>query len=258
MLSFGAMKQIIRASLSIIAFLVVWEIIARIGFIHISLFPPPTRVAVAFLEMAQSGELLRDVQASLWRAFVGLALGSILGVVVGLVTGRIERINNYLSPIIQIFRPLPPVAIIPLVIVWFGIGETSKLFSIGFAVFFPVWVNTHIGAREIPKTYLWSAQTLRVRRFELFWRVIFPGALPFIVAGFRTGIAIAFVMVFVSELAGASAGIGYQISVSHLAYRVDRMIAALILLGLFGASADLILTRLLWAAFPWLKLLGQK
>lgn len=252
------MKQIIRASLSIVVFLVAWEIIARIGFIHISLFPPPTRVALAFLEMARSGELMRDVQASLWRAFVGLALGSLVGVFLGLVTGRIEKINNYLSPLIQLFRPLPPVAIIPLVIVWFGIGETSKLFSIAFAVFFPVWINTHVGAREIPRTFIWSAQTLRVSRLELFWKVIFPGALPFIVAGFRTGIAIAFVMVFVSELAGASAGIGYQISVSHLAYRVDRMIAALILLGLFGASADFILTRFLWFLFPWLKLLGQK
>jgi len=261
------MKQIVRASISIVVFLIAWEIIARTGFIHISLFPPPTRVAEAFVEMARSGELARDLRASLWRAVIGFVLGSGVAIATGLVTGRIEALNNYLSPLMQLFRPLPPVAIIPLIIVWFGIGEVSKVFSIAFAVFFPVWVNTHIGAREIPVMFLWSVYSLGVRGFTvlwkvivpgaLLWRVILPGALPFIVAGFRTGIAIAFIMVFVSELAGASAGIGYQISVSHLAYRVDRMIAALILLGVLGAGADLLLTRLIWFTCPWLKL-GQK
>jgi ABC-type nitrate/sulfonate/bicarbonate transport system permease component len=252
------MKRIAQVSLSIVVFLVVWEIIARAGFIHISLFPPPTRVVRAFVEMARSGELVRDMKASLWRAVVGFVLGSAIGIAVGLITGRIEMLNNYLSPLIQLFRPLPPVAIIPLVIVWFGIGEVSKVFSISFAVFFPVWMNAHVGAREIPKIFLWSAHTLGVKKFNMLWKVIFPAALQFIMAGLRTGIAIAFIMVFVSELAGASAGIGYQISVSYLAYRVDRMIAALILLGLFGATADIVLTRLIWFIFPWLRLVGQK
>jgi NitT/TauT family transport system permease protein len=93
----------------------------------------------------------------------------------------------------------------------------------------------------------------RAAPFPILWKVIFPAALPFIVSGLRTGIATAFIMVFVSELAGASAGIGYQISVSHLAYRVDRMIAALILLGVFGAVSDLLLIRFIWLAFPWLR-----
>lgn len=252
------MKRIARARLSIFIFLTAWELIARTGFIHVSLFPPPTRVIQAFGEMFQSGELVRDIKASLWRAVLGLVAGSAIAISTGLVTGRVAAINNYLSPMIQLFRPLPPVAMIPLVIVWFGIGEVSKIVSISFAVFFPVWINTHIGAREIPRTFLWSAQTLGVKGISTLWKVIFPAALPFTLAGVRTGVAIAFIMVFVSELAGASAGIGYQISVSHLAYRVDRMMAALMLLGLCGAVADLMLTRLTWFVFPWLKLLGQK
>ena len=252
------MQQALRVGISIGVLLVIWEILARTGSVHISLFPPPTQVGQAFIELARSGELARDIQASIWRAVVGFMLGSIVAVVVGLVTGRIERIDYYVSPILQLFRPLPPVAIIPLIIIWFGIGEVSKLFSIAFAVFFPVWINTHTGAREVPQTFLWSAQTLGIRGFRVLSGVIFPAALPFIVVGLRTGVAIAFIMVFVSELAGASAGIGYQISVSHLAYRVDRMMAALILLGLFGAVADVILIRLTWFVFPWLKLLTQK
>ncbi len=247
------MKRIFRTTLSILIFLLAWELIARAGFIHISLFPPPSRVAMAFAEMARSGELLRDIRASIWRAVVGFAIGSAAGIAAGLVTGRVKWVDGYLSPLIQLFRPLPPVAIVPLVIVWFGIGEVSKIFSISFAVFFPVWINTHLGANEIPRTFLWSAQSLGIRGVSALLKVIFPASLPFIAAGLRNGIAIAFVMVFVSELAGASAGIGYQISVSHLAYRVDRMIAALALLGLFGACADFLLTRILWFLFPWLK-----
>lgn len=208
--------------------------------------------------MARSGELLRDIQASLWRALIGFCLGSVIAIFVGLLTGRIKLFSNYLSPLIQLLRPLPPVAIIPLVIVWFGIGEVSKIFSISFAVFFPVWINTHVGVRDIPKTFLWSAHTLKIRGLAILWKVIFPAALPFIVAGLRTGISIAFIMVFVSELAGASSGIGYQIYSSQLAYRMDRMIAALVLLGLFGALADIGLLAIIRLVFPWLKLSGQK
>jgi ABC-type nitrate/sulfonate/bicarbonate transport system permease component len=251
-------KRLLRNSISIALFLLAWELISRLGFIHISLFPPPTKVLAAFGEMARSGELVRDIGASLWRAAVGFAIGSAAGILLGLISGRIEWVDNYLSPLIQLFRPLPPVAIIPLVIVWFGIGEVSKVFSISFAVFFPVWINAYVGSRDIPRTFLWSAQTLKVQGLPVLWKVIFPAALPFIAAGLRGGIAVAFVMVFVSELAGASAGIGYQISVSHLAYRVDRMMAALVLLALFGAAADLLLTRALWWFFPWLKFPLQK
>jgi ABC-type nitrate/sulfonate/bicarbonate transport system permease component len=252
------MKRVVQGGISILLFLVAWEVLARGQFIHISLFPPPTQVAVAFREMAESGELVRDVKASLWRAVVGFCIGSGIGICVGLLSGRVVAISNYVGPLIQLFRPLPPVAIIPLVIVWFGIGEPSKIFSISFAVFFPIWINTHLGVQQIPKTFIWGARTLRVKGPAVLWKVVFPASLPFITAGLRTGIALAFVMVFVSELTGASAGIGYQISVSHLAYRVDRMIAALILLGLLGAAADVVLTRTLWLVFPWLRVPSQK
>lgn len=247
------MKRALRTGTSILLFLIAWELVSRAQFVPVSLFPPPSQVARAFIEMARSGELLRDIQSSLWRAVVGFIAGSLSGVVIGLLTGRVEFLKNYFSPIIQLFRPLPPVAIIPLIIVWFGIGELSKIFSIAFAVFFPVWINTHLGAEATPNFFLWSAKSLGVEKINVIWKVVFPAALPLIIAGLRTGIAIAFVMVFVSELAGASAGIGYQISVSQLAYRVDRMLADLVLLGALGALADLLLTRLAWWRFPWLR-----
>jgi|SRR3989344_615903 len=234
-------------------FIILWQFISISGLINIALFPPPTKVFSAFIELLNSGELLLHINSSMWRVLAGLAIGSIFGIIFGLLTGRIKFIDESLSPLFHIFRSFPPVAIIPLVIAWFGIGETAKLFSISFAVFFPVWINSHIGASSISVYYFRAASTLTKSISKKFLKVILPASLPFIIAGIRTGIAIAFIMIFVSELAGSSNGIGYLISVSHLAYRIDKMIVGLLLLGFFGALTDCIFVRLIKRSFPWIE-----
>lgn len=205
------------------------------------------------IEWIKSGEFWRDISSSFWRTISGFSIGGIIGIIVGLLTGRLSMFNRFLSPLIQIFRPLPPVAIIPLVIVWFGIENPAKIFSIAFAVFFPVWINTHMGATSIPSMYIWSSKILTHSKLKTMFKVYLPAALPTIVAGLRTSIAIAFIMVYVSEIAGASEGIGYQISISHLAYRIDKMIAALFILASAGAIADFLFTETVNLIFPWIK-----
>ena len=251
------MRNWARLAVSLSVFLCVWELLGRSGIFPKPLFPPPTRVAVAMFAMMRNG-LGLDILVSLERAAVGWMIGSLVGIVVGLITGRNATLDGYLSPIIQVFRPLPPVAIIPIIIVWFGIGDVSKLFSIAFAVFFPVWINAHLGAQKIPPSFIWGAKSLKADRMTIMRNVIFPGSLPFIAAGLRTGVAVAFVMVYVSELAGASAGLGYEINASYLAYRVDQMFAALIVLGALGYLADVGVEKGLYAVFPWLKYASQK
>jgi NitT/TauT family transport system permease protein len=245
--------KFIRLAIPIFILLLVWELISRSGGVNVALFPPPTKVLLALWEMIRSGELFYDMRASYVRLLLGLLTGALAGVGLGLLTGRFKPIAEALTPLIQLFRPLPPVAIIPLVIVWFGIGEVAKVFSIGFAVFFPVWLNTHLGAGQVPQRLLWSASTLTTSRAKIFWRVVFPASLPFIVAGLRTGIAVAFVMVFVAELTGASEGIGYEISTAHLSYRIDKMMAALAVLGASGALGDYIFAKGALKKYPWLK-----
>ena len=237
----------------ILIFIILWHIISTSGFVNITLFPPPTKVFDAFVELLNSGELFLHIKSSMLRVFAGLLIGSLLGIIFGLLTGRIKLIEQSLSPLFHVFRSFPPVAIIPLVIAWFGIGETAKLFSISFAVFFPVWINSHIGASNIQLHYLQAASTLTKSIFKKWFKVILPASLPFIVAGIRTGIAIAFIMIFVSELAGASSGIGYLISVSHLAYRIDKMIVGLLLLGFFGAATDYVFVKIIRRLFPWIE-----
>ena len=240
--------------LPIIVVILIWEGVCYFRIVNNALFPPPWKVAIALWQMLVDGSLISDTIASLWRVILGLSIGSIVGIGVGIATGRSDKIAKIISPIIHILRPLPPVAIIPLIIIWFGIGDIAKIFSISFAVFFPVWISAHIGSERIPLTYLWSARFLTVSKLKLFFKLILPASLPFIVSGIRTGIAMAFIMVFVSELAGASIGLGYRISISQLVYRIDEMMAALIVLALLCAIVDQLFIYIINKFLPWLKL----
>jgi len=237
----------------LLAFALIWQLASTSGAVNGTLFPPPTEVFSSLLTLAASGELFTHINTSLWRVFLGLFLGGSLGILIGILTGRVRIVNISLNPILQVFRSFPPVALIPFIIVWLGIGDTAKLFSIGFAVFFPVWINTHVGASRIPLNYLHATATLTKSRVKKWFKVILPASLPFIVVGLRTAIGIAFIMVFVSELAGASSGLGYLISVSQAAYRMDLMMAGLIVLGFFGAFTDYAFVKLVRRIFPWME-----
>jgi ABC-type nitrate/sulfonate/bicarbonate transport system ATPase subunit/ABC-type nitrate/sulfonate/bicarbonate transport system permease component len=243
----------LRLLLPIVLALVIWEGAARWGDFDPTTLPAPSRVARAFIGLVETGELWRDMRTSIGRLSLGLALGVSLGMAVGLVTGAFRGGSTAIEPFLQVLRPLPPVAILPLIISWMGIGDGAKVFAITFGTFFPVWLNTHQGVRLIPTHLVWSATTMGLSRSELLRDVLLPAAMPFTLVGIRLAIAMAIVMVFVAELAGASSGIGYQISISQQAYRTDRMMAALTVLGALGAGGDALFV---WGArrlLPWLE-----
>ena len=234
-----------------------WEAISGSGIVPRSLFPGPVDVAAAAAEWARGGELLLDLSASLGRALIGYVVGGSFGLVIGLVSGRSPMVDAVVSPLIQALRPIPPVSIIPLVILWAGIGDGAKVGATAFAVFFPIWVATHVGARNVPQIYLWSGHLLGASPGRQLWAIVLPSALPTVVAGMRMGVATAFVMVFVTELAGASSGLGYRIAIAQSAYRIDVMMAALVVLALAAAATDYLQLALLRAGFPWLALTGR-
>jgi len=246
-------KKIILYVLPVAIILFIWELVAREGPVNQALFPPPSVVLQSLCGLFLDGTLFSDVKESIWRLFVGLVLGSGGAVTLGLLTGRNRFVNIFVSPLIHVLRPLPAVSIIPLVIVWLGIDNTAKIFTIAFGSFFPIWINTHIGARQIPEIFLWSARFLKITKLKLFLRVILPAALPFILAGIRTGSAIGCAMVFVSELAGASSGVGYRIVVSQSVYRIDQMMAGLVVLGLLGATIDFLIIVLSKRMTSWFR-----
>lgn len=229
-----------------------WQITSESSLVNKALFPPPTDVFTSIVELAKSGELSVHVKSSLGRVLLGLAIGGFFGICVGLSTGRIKIVEEIVGPIFHVLRSFPPVAIIPLVIVWFGIGETAKLFSISSTVFFPIWISTHTGASNIPAHYLQASRTLTNSILKKCLKVILPASMPFIIAGIRYAIGVAFIMVFVSELAGSSNGLGYLIYISQYTYRIDNMIAGLLVLGFFGATADYIFVKTTGRMLPWI------
>ena len=247
-------KKYLLLVLPIFSLLCVWELIARSGAVNAYLFPPPSRVFYALGLMTADGTIFGHIFISLRRVILGLGMGSICGILVGFLTGRLKDVSKLVTPIIQVFRPLPPVAIIPLVIVWFGIGDGAKIFSIAFAVFFLVWINVHIGSERISKIHIWSARLLSGSRWKIFFKVLIPAILPFIMSGVRLGIAMSFIMVFVSELTGASSGLGYLISISNLSYRIDQMMAALLVLAALSVALDQLFVWLTNRLAPWMKL----
>jgi len=229
---------------SLTLFCLAWEGASRAGLISNRLIPPPSHVAEAAWELAGDGILLRDIYWSSRRALAGLLTGSLVGIVVGLFTGRLPAVRLLLEPVIQVLRPIPGIAWIPFAILWFGVGEIPKLFIISLGVFFPVWLSTHVGVMATRSQYVEAAQSLGIGKHELFYRVVLPASLPSIVTGLRQGLAIAFILVVAAELTGASSGLGNLISQSHLTFRTDRMLVGLALLGVLGALVDFGFSRL--------------
>lgn len=245
-------SQIVFNVLGVLLFLLLWEVAPRVvPGINLQMFPPPSHVVGTLGEMIASGELLKHMAVSLQRAVSGFMIGGSLGVLVGLITGQLVPVRNLLDPVLHGLRSIPAIAFVPLAIVWFGLGEMSKVALISWGTFFPVWLNTFIGVRDVPNVLLRSAASLGCRGRDAMFHVVLPSALPFILAGLRQATATAFVMLVAAELVGASSGLGFLISFSHLVFRVDMMFVGLMALGALGFTADRIFVALLPRIFPW-------
>lgn len=224
--------------ISIPVFLIIWEAIVQAGVVNAILFPPPTMVAVAMLDYAKSGNLIPDILWSLSRVSVGFVAGAVTGIGMGVLTGGSRIISAFFTPIFQMLRPIPPIAFVPIVIVWFGLAELGKWFLVFWGVFFTVWLSTHLGVQRVNQTLVRAAQCLGARKHHLFLEVMLPDALPYIFMGLRTAISISFYTLVAAELAGAYAGIAYRLEVTQQNMQIGHMIAGLILLGLISTIAD--------------------
>lgn len=249
----SSLSKVLVGGSSILMVLLLWEILGRFQVYDVALLPPPSRVATALVNLSNEGILWTDVGITVSRVLAGFALGGTLGFLAGVVTGLSARLRRVFEPIIQIARPIPAVALVPLAIVWFGIGETQKFFIVSWASFFPLWVNTHSGVGRVPRELLWAAETLGAHGNRIVREVIVPWSLPFVYAGVRIALALAFTAAVVAEMSGASSGLGFRIIASHLVFRVDRMIASILMIGALGALFDRILVLSTRKLLPWLE-----
>jgi sulfonate transport system permease protein len=216
----------------------VWQISASRGWLSSRVLPAPMDVALAAWKLAQSGDLWVHVKVSTGRALAGLFVGGGLGLVLGLLTGSSRIAETLLDSTIQMVRNIPALALIPLVILWFGIDETAKLFLISVSVFFPIYLNTFHGIRGVDPGLIEMGRTYGLNRWQLYSQIILPGALSSILVGLRFSLGLMWVILIVAETISAQAGIGYLTMNAREFLQTDIVLVGILLYALLGKLAD--------------------
>jgi NitT/TauT family transport system permease protein len=237
---------------SIPLFLVAWQIVSGAGLVNARLFPPPTVVAADLWHSALTGTLFLDLGMSITRVVIGYGAGAAAGILIGVLTGRYALIGNLLTPVFQLLRPIPPIAFVPIVILWFGLSELGKWFLVFWGVFFTVWIATHLAVQRVDDMLIRAARCLGTPDHRLIREVVLPGALPVIFVGLRTAVSISFYTLVAAELAGTFAGLAYRIDIAHQNMQIGQMMGGLVMLGVMSAAADrgfgVLSRRLVWWA----------
>ncbi len=215
-----------------------WEAVSRGNPDLALMLPPPTDVVRAAIQLVSEGSLQRDVLASLRRVFVALAFATGIGLPLGLALGMSRRLSWFFEPIINFFRPIPPLAWIPLSIVWLGISEAQNEFIIFLGAFFPILLNSVQGVRQVDRQLVRAAKTLDASPLAIAFTVLIPGALPSIFVGLRVGTGIAWMALVAGELVAASSGLGHLIMQGRLLFRPDFIIVGMVVIGLIGLVLD--------------------
>jgi NitT/TauT family transport system permease protein len=209
------------------------------------LFPKPFDVARGIVELARKGLLLKYAVASLFRVTVGFTLAVIVGVPAGLLLGWFQKMFFAFNPLIQVLRPISPIAWIPVAILWFGVDDRSPIFLIFLASVFPITVSAIAAVQNIQIVYIRAARNFGLGRFELFRRVIFPATLPQVLTGIRIALGVAWLVVVAAEMIAVNSGLGYLIiDARNAGKRYDLVVAGMVLIGLIGLVLDLLVRRL--------------
>lgn len=228
-----------------------WQAGSSVGFISDRIMPSPVAVAEAFWNVTASGDLGHNILVSAGRAFAGLLVGGSIGFLLGIANG-VSRLSEQLTDTtLQMIRTIPHLAMIPLVILWFGIGEEAKLFLTSLGVLFPIYLNTYHGVRNVDRDLIEMGRVYGMSRWTLFRKVIFPGALPSIFVGLRYALGIMWLTLIVSESIAASSGLGYMANNAREFMMTDIVVLSLVIYALLGKLADVVARTLERRALSW-------
>lgn len=221
-----------------LAILIAWQAASVTGLMPSRVMPAPTDVAAAGWKLLLSGELAQNIWVSFWRASVGFLIGGSIGFTFGLANGLSKLSSNLTDTTLQMVRNVPHLALIPLVILWFGIDESAKLFLVALGVFFPIYINTLHGIRTVDPQLIEMGRIYGMTNSELFRRVIFPGALPSIFVGVRFALGIMWLTLIVAETIAASSGLGYMAMQAREFMQIDVVVLSILIYALLGKVAD--------------------
>jgi NitT/TauT family transport system permease protein len=231
--------------------LVAWEWASRAGALSTLFFPPPSEVWRALRQTAASGDLMRHLGATLSRVLLGILAGGGPGLLLGLVLGESARLRAFVDPFIATFHPIPKIAMLPFIMMVFGVGEASKIVVVAVATFFPLLLTTMAGVRQIQEAYFDIAAAYGATRIQTFVHVVLPGSLPFALTGLRLSFNIGLVMSIAVEIATARVGLGRMIWFAWETMRIENLYATLAVLAALGVSFNLLLSWITERLVPW-------
>jgi ABC-type nitrate/sulfonate/bicarbonate transport system permease component len=242
--------------ISVASFFALWEIVTLVNGTVVDLFnpiliPSPGEVLQVGIEMLRSGDLIAHLVASLSRVVQGFVLAAVMGVLMGVAVSRSATLSSLFEPIVEMFRPIPSLAFLPIFVLWFGIGELSKVVFIAYATFFPVFTSTAIGVRQIDPVLIRAAATLGASKSDIFRYVELPAASPSIIAGLRIGFGMSFFVIVAAEFIAADTGLGFMINDSRTFFNVPRMLLGAAVIGAIGFGFNILLRRVEARLLRW-------
>jgi len=245
------MKAALIRFLPLLLIALLWEIAPRVGLVSSLALPPLSAVLSAWFELLRDGDLITNGASSLYRAGVGLALAIVVGGALGLFMAWWRPVNAFLSPLVELFYPMPKSALIPVTVLWLGFGDGSKILLIFLGCMLPVTIGAFNGARGSERVLIWSARSMGASRLRVLWDVVLPSAMPELLNGIRTAIALAFILLVSSELIVARQGFGYLIGFLGANGSYEGMFAVVLTVALIGFAADRLYQLLMHRVLQW-------
>jgi ABC-type nitrate/sulfonate/bicarbonate transport system permease component len=217
---------------SFFIFFLAWQFAA--GVLNIFLFPSPLEVIIQLASLFASGEIINHIVSSVYRVLVGLFFGIFFGALCGYALGLSSILNGLINPIVQLLKPIPPIAWIPIAVLWFGIGDESSFFIIFIASFFPVFTNVFFGTTSLPTIFSKVSKSLSLSKWQNFVHVIFPFSLPYFLTGVKTAVGFSWMVIIAAEMIASQSGLGYFIEYNRLLLAPDKIMAAMVVIGFLG------------------------
>jgi NitT/TauT family transport system permease protein/sulfonate transport system permease protein len=227
-------RKITKILFPFLTIILIWQLFGYFNLLNEYLLPTPFKVIKALINLSQTGELFLNVMNSLKRVFIGFILASLFGITLGVGSGYFKKLSEFLLPLFEALRPIPPIAWIPIAVLWFGLGDSPAYFIVFIGAFFPIFTNSYWAVRANKLKHVNLARNFNASKFFIIKEIIIPSSLPRILTGLRIGLGLAWTSVIAAELVGAQSGLGYMIQMNRIMLRPYNIIAGMITIGLIG------------------------